>query len=123
MEEEENEKEKEKYSHFVTLNCAVEEYKILNRAENALAKSNYLNHFIKSGISTNVCRVTHLLPQDRFVNRNITSNDILIVSVGGNDIALHPNLFNIFNLVVLNFLNRGSTLLNSPEKLGDFLIL
>eukprot|EP00941_MAST-03F_sp_MAST-3F-sp1_P001351 g1351.t1 len=33
-----------------------------------------------------------LLPQDRVILENITSDDILIVSVGGNDVALQPLL-------------------------------
>lgn len=35
-------------------------------------------------------RNLRLLPQDRFLRDNITSNDVLIVSIGGNDIALAP---------------------------------
>jgi hypothetical protein len=33
-----------------------------------------------------------LLPQDDFIRRNITEDDMLIVSVGGNDVALQPLL-------------------------------
>ena len=35
-------------------------------------------------------RTYKLRPQDRFLRDNIRSNDILIVSVGGNDVALCP---------------------------------
>jgi len=45
-----------------------------------------------------------LFPQDEFIRDNITSNDVLVVSVGGNDIALAPSLGTIFNLVLLVFL-------------------
>lgn len=34
-----------------------------------------------------------LLPQDAFIRRHITSKDVLIVSVGGNDLALAPGAF------------------------------
>jgi hypothetical protein len=35
-------------------------------------------------------RCLKLRPQDRFLRDNISSNDVLIVSIGGNDIALLP---------------------------------
>lgn len=40
-------------------------------------------------------RVFRLLPQDRFIRDNILSDDVLVVSVGGNDIALCPTLCTI----------------------------
>lgn len=43
----------------------------------------------------------HLLPQDRLVRDVIRSNDVLVVSVGGNDIALTPVLCTCFNVVPL----------------------
>eukprot|EP00747_Dinoflagellata_sp_TGD_P171952 gnl/TRDRNA2_/TRDRNA2_207245_c0_seq1.p1 gnl/TRDRNA2_/TRDRNA2_207245_c0~~gnl/TRDRNA2_/TRDRNA2_207245_c0_seq1.p1 ORF type:complete len:338 (+),score=53.02 gnl/TRDRNA2_/TRDRNA2_207245_c0_seq1:64-1077(+) len=45
-----------------------------------------------------------LLPQDRFIRDHITADDYLIVSVGGNDIALMPVLFTILNLLALTWL-------------------
>ena len=42
-----------------------------------------------------------LLPQDVFIRDNIGSNDTLVVSVGGNDIALRPNLCTILNMLWL----------------------
>jgi len=39
--------------------------------------------------------------QDRFIRDHISENDTLIVSVGGNDIALRPHPFTIFNILVL----------------------
>eukprot|EP00927_Polykrikos_kofoidii_P078254 TRINITY_DN75101_c0_g1_i1.p1 TRINITY_DN75101_c0_g1~~TRINITY_DN75101_c0_g1_i1.p1 ORF type:complete len:372 (-),score=55.50 TRINITY_DN75101_c0_g1_i1:292-1347(-) len=42
-----------------------------------------------------------LLAQDRFIRRNITSHDYLVVSVGGNDIALKPLVCTVFNMLVL----------------------
>jgi hypothetical protein len=35
-------------------------------------------------------RTFHLKPQDRFLRDNIQPNDVLIVSVGGNDVAMAP---------------------------------
>jgi len=42
-----------------------------------------------------------LLGQDEFIRDHITEDDYLIVSVGGNDIALQPLLFTIINIVML----------------------
>ena len=42
-----------------------------------------------------------LLPQDRFIRDNITGDDVLVVSVGGNDIALAPLLCTIANIIPL----------------------
>lgn len=44
-----------------------------------------------------------LLEQDVFIRDNITENDYLVVSVGGNDIALMPNLCTALNLVLLSW--------------------
>lgn len=54
-------------SEYATVNCAVEESTIGSRAYH------------------------HLLPQDQFIRDNIRSDDVLIISVGGNDIALKPS--------------------------------
>eukprot|EP00808_Paulinella_micropora_P014368 g1768.t1 len=43
----------------------------------------------------------HLLEQDRFIRDNITEEDYLIVSVGGNDVALNPVLFTVLNILPL----------------------
>ena len=42
-----------------------------------------------------------LLPQDIFIQQNIREEDVLIVSVGGNDIALRPNNCTICNMAML----------------------
>lgn len=42
-----------------------------------------------------------LLGQDQFIRSNITTKDILIVSLGGNDIALRPNLCTIIHMLTL----------------------
>ena len=35
----------------------------------------------------------HLLPQDEYIRDNITEKDVLLVSMGGNDVALAPSIF------------------------------
>merc|ERR1712217_906891 len=47
-----------------------------------------------------------LLPADQFINDHITAGDYLIVSVGGNDIALRPSLCTMLNMFMLV---RGSS--------------
>ena len=42
-----------------------------------------------------------LLAQDKFIKRNIQEEDVLVVSVGGNDIALMPAPCTICNMVLL----------------------
>jgi hypothetical protein len=46
-------------------------------------------------------RTFSLWPQDRFIRDNIRSNDILIVSVGGNDVALCPTPCTIVSILCL----------------------
>ena len=42
-----------------------------------------------------------LWPQDKFIRDNIRKDDILIVSVGGNDIALRPSLRTILSMLTI----------------------
>ena len=42
-----------------------------------------------------------LMPQDVFIRDNIRPDDTLVVSVGGNDIALRPSAATIFNMATL----------------------
>lgn len=42
-----------------------------------------------------------LLEQDKFIRDNITPEDTLIVSVGGNDVALAPLLLTVINMLML----------------------
>jgi len=44
-----------------------------------------------------------LLEQDAFIRDHITSEDVLVVSVGGNDIALMPVLLTVLNLLLLSW--------------------
>lgn len=45
-----------------------------------------------------------LLPQDVFIRDNIAEEDVLIVDVGGNDVALRPTAGVIFNMATLIYL-------------------
>ena len=46
-------------------------------------------------------RATNLRAQDIFIQDNITAQDILVVSVGGNDIALGPTPVTVFCMLLL----------------------
>ena len=43
----------------------------------------------------------HPLRQDLFVSDNVQENDVLVVSIGGNDIGLQPTFMTILNLALL----------------------
>jgi hypothetical protein len=62
---------------YAAINCAVEETTIEDRA-----RGNLVEH-------------------DQFIRDNITKDDVLIVSVGGNDIALKPSVCTVCNIVPL----------------------
>ena len=62
---------------YFSLNCAVEESSIGSRA---------------------CCR---LLEQDNIIRDNINENDILVVSIGGNDIALRPSICTVISMLSL----------------------
>lgn len=55
-------------------------------------------------------RQSGLRPQDEFIRDNVTANDVIIMSVGGNDIALRPTLGTIFNTAWLVFASRQSNI-------------
>lgn len=46
-------------------------------------------------------RDSKLLPHDEFIRDNIRSDDILVVSVGGNDVVLKPSLTTVDNMLQL----------------------
>jgi hypothetical protein len=46
-------------------------------------------------------RTFQLRPQDRFIRDNIQPNDILVVSIGGNDVALFPSPCTIASMLCL----------------------
>lgn len=67
---------------FCTINTAIEESTIVQREESP------------SG----------LLAQDEFIRDNITEDDVLVIDVGGNDIALRPTKGVIVNMGLLVYL-------------------
>ena len=80
-----------KNEEYVVINCAIEESTLGERKENKL------------------------LEQDKFIQNRIKKEDILIVSVGGNDIALSPNISTIWNMLLLMKLNSENTIINSKN--------
>lgn len=73
--------------------------------------------------STLADRSLSLLPQDNFIQQNITEDDYLIVSIGGNDIALKPLLCTICNIVPLVYCTCNccleKTAIACPPKIYD----
>jgi len=71
------------------------------------SKSDYV--CINSAIEATLLRERsiNLLPQDIVIRDNIKEDDILFISVGGNDIALNPTNETISNLMVLLILPRN----------------
>ncbi len=80
--------------NYLVVNCAVEEA-TLDMKTNP-----------KAGLSD----------QDRVVRHTITNNDILVVSIGGNDIALKPSLSTIFHMLMMTKLNSIEMIRNGPES-------
>jgi hypothetical protein len=57
-------------------------------------------------------RDDNLLPHDEFIRDNMRPQDILVVSVGANDIALKPNIWTILHMLRLAWLTPRSSLMN-----------
>ena len=53
--------------------------------------------------------------QDRFIQKHITNNDILIVSCGGNDLALHPSISTLWNMFKLMTFNSKDYIKTNPS--------
>lgn len=77
-----------KNMNYVCINCAVEEATLLN-------KSHKLND------------------QDILIRDNIQKDDILLVSIGGNDIALNPNTNVMINFGLLYYTNNIDKIKNN----------
>lgn len=90
----------------------------------------WLNHFLGDSATTlNLAveesmlreRDKDLLDHDKFIRDNIRADDILIVSVGANDIALRPTLGTIRNMLQLAWLTPRPFLERGPRwLLGHF---
>jgi len=83
-------KSKSKQKKFIVINAAIEE-STLGARQNK-----------------------RLLPQDEFIKRNITERDILVVSVGGNDIALRPTLTTAWNALLMMYFNSMESFEAAP---------
>jgi hypothetical protein len=73
-------------------------YLLLNERQGA-AKMAAINTAVEA--TTLNERTFHLKPQDRFVRDNIQENDILVVSIGGNDVAMAPAPCTIVSMLSL----------------------
>lgn len=67
-------------------------------------------HAINAAVeeSTLASRGAHLLPQDEFVRDNLGAEDVLVCSVGGNDVALKPSLWTALAAAKAVYLNSDS---------------
>ena len=61
-------------------------------------------------------RDAQLLPHDEFIRDNIRAEDVLIVSVGANDIALKPLPCTIWHMLQLAWLTRRASLENQSAS-------
>lgn len=61
-------------------------------------------------------RKTNVLPQDEFIRDNISQDDILVVSVGGNDVALRPTIGTAWNALKAVFLNSSASISAQPHN-------
>lgn len=80
-----------------------------------LTETNYccINAAIEE--STIASRDNGLLPQDKFIKDNITNDDILVVSIGGNDIALKPSMATMYNMGVMMTMNDIKSIKKGPD--------
>ncbi|RDI84894.1 hypothetical protein Vi05172_g4998 [Venturia inaequalis] len=79
----------------------------------------WLNHFLGDrGTALNLAveatmlrqRDSDLLDHDKFIRDNIMSEDILIVSVGGNDVAMRPTFATLIRMLQLSWLTPFGSL-------------
>ena len=55
-------------------------------------------------------RAAGLLPHDELIRKHVRAGDVVVVSVGGNDIALRPRLGTIWNMLLLQLCNSTATI-------------
>jgi len=91
----------------------------------------WLNHQLGEHVTTINCAVEasmlrerdkRLLEHDMFIRDQITSNDVLIVSVGGNDIAMKPTVSTALYMLLLSWFTPRA-LLERGWGLGHFVRL
>lgn len=76
--------------------------------------SNYYTINTAIEASTLMDRQNGLLPQDKIIQEYITNNDVLIVSIGGNDIALKPSVKTIYNMLMMTYMNSTDMIKQGP---------
>ena len=59
--------------------------------------------------STLGSRRSGLLPHDVVLRDNLRATDTVVISVGGNDVALRPSAGTVWNMLVMQYLNRTAT--------------
>mmetsp|Transcript_4027 Transcript_4027/g.11077 ORF Transcript_4027/g.11077 Transcript_4027/m.11077 type:complete len:356 (-) Transcript_4027:2751-3818(-) len=57
-----------------------------------------------------------LLAQDAFLRDHLDSRDVVVLSIGGNDIALRPTFRTICSMLALVWFNSLGKLLNTPSR-------
>nr|QBK90029.1 MAG: hypothetical protein LCPAC101_03140 [Pithovirus LCPAC101] len=68
-----------------------------------------------SSISSRINSKSKLLEQDIFIRNNIKNTDSLVISLGGNDIALCPNAQTILNMGSLVYMNTLDMIKAGPN--------
>lgn len=58
----------------------------------------------------------HMLRQDCFIAEHLTSQDVVIISAGGNDIALRPSIGTIWNALKMIHFNDLDAIENRPRS-------
>ncbi len=81
-----------------------EKYVAVNTAVEASTLAGRLGKTDKNGVPQ------LRLPHDKLVRNSLGPDDTLIISVGGNDIAMAPSLSTIFNMLVLTRLNSAESI-------------
>ena len=87
-------------THYGVYSLCVSHPEFFNIYLIAILACYFVGYFLVEATTLNE-RTFSLWPQDRFIRDNIRSNDILIVSVGGNDVALCPTPCTIVSILCL----------------------
>lgn len=85
-------------ARFACLNAAVEESTLSERLASGRAACSSAASCASRQSGTD-CQRLRLLPQDCFVQSRLRSDDVLVVSVGGNDIALRPGFCTVVSIL------------------------